>query len=78
MAWCIDEDFNAIRSVNERRGAKVNGDQSKEISGFNDFIDRNCLMELPVVGKKYMWFKSNGSAKSKLGRVLVSEKWIYK
>jgi len=78
VAWCIDGDFNAVRSVNERRGARVNGDKSKEITGFNDFIDRNCLMELPVVGKKYTWFKSNGFAKSRLDRVLVSEEWLHK
>jgi len=34
------------------------------------------LLDLPLVGKKYTWFKENGSAKSKLDRVLVTEKWL--
>jgi len=54
-----------VRSVNERRGVRERGDQSKEISGFNGFINRNLLMELPVVGKKCMW-------------LLVSEEWLQK
>jgi len=78
LAWCFYGDFNAVRSVNERRGVRERGDQSKEINGFNGFIERNLLMELWVVGKKYMWFKSNGSAKSRLDRVLVSEEWLQK
>lgn len=49
------------------------GEQSREINGFNSFIDNNFLMELSVVGKKYMWLKSNGSAKCRLDIVLVSE-----
>jgi len=38
--------------------------------------DSNSLFELPVVGKLFTWFKSNGSAKSRLDRVLVSEEWM--
>jgi len=33
-------------------------------------------LDLPIVGKKYTWFKSNGSAKSRLDRILVSEEWM--
>jgi len=35
-------------------------------------------MDLPIVGKKYTWFKANGSAKRKLDRVLVSNEWFKK
>ena len=35
-------------------------------------------MKLPVVGKKYTWFKANGSTNTRLDRVLVSEEWIQK
>jgi len=54
------------------------GSQKGEIKGFNDFIERNMLMELPVVGKKYTWFKANGTAKSRLDRVLVFDEWLQK
>ena len=50
--------------------------QRKEISGFNCFIDANSMVDIPSVGKKYTWFKPNGTAKSRLDRVLVSEEWI--
>ena len=74
--WCFCGDFNAIRSRSERKGVRNRGDQSSEISGFNSFIDSNLLLDLPIVGKKYTWFKSNGSAKSRLDKVLVSEEWL--
>jgi len=36
------------------------------------------MVELPVIGKKYTWFKVNGSMKSRLDGVMVSEEWIQK
>ena len=46
--------------------------KKKEISGFNDFIESNYLVDVSIVGKKYTWFKSNGISKSILDRFLVS------
>jgi len=34
-------------------------------------------MDLPIVGKKFTWYKADGSAKSRLDRVLVSEEWLH-
>jgi len=42
----------------------------------NRFIDANLLIELPFVGKSFTWFSSNGKAKSRLDRILVSEEWM--
>jgi len=75
-AWCFCGDFNAVRSCTERKGTRVGVDHSREIVGFNSFIEANLLLDLPIVGKKYTWFKSNGSAKSRIDRVLVSEDWL--
>jgi len=33
-------------------------------------------VELPIVGKKFTWYKSDGSAKSRLDRFLVSLEWL--
>lgn len=33
-------------------------------------------MDLPIVGKKYTWFKENGSTKSRLDKMLVSDEWL--
>jgi len=72
----VSQDFNAIRTRNERKGVSNRDGNSREISGFNKFIDINLLLKLPLVGKKYTWFKANGSAKSRLDRVLVSQEWL--
>jgi len=77
LSWCFCSDFNAVRCVNERKGTRVRGSQKSEINDFNSFIERKFLLEIPIVGKKYTWFKSNGSAKSTLDRVLLYEDWIH-
>ncbi|XP_068503978.1 uncharacterized protein [Phaseolus vulgaris] len=74
--WCLCGDFNAVRSRSERKGIREGSAYSSEIIGFNSFIDANLLLDLPIVGKSYTWFKSNGSAKSRIDRVLVSEEWF--
>jgi len=57
---CLCGDFNALRHADERKGTSIKGNQKKEISRFNSFIERNFLVELHVVGKKYTWFKADG------------------
>ena len=76
MVGCFCEDFNAVRREDERKGIRRGSCQRKEMGGFNGFIDTNCLVDIPTVGKKYTWFKPNGTAKSRLDRFLVSEEWI--
>jgi len=76
MAWCLCGDFNAVRRDDERKGIRGNSSKKKEIIGFNRFIETNFLVELPHVGKKYTWFKSDGTTKSRLDRILVSEEWL--
>jgi len=34
------------------------------------------MEDLPFVGKKFTWYRADGSAKSRLDRILVSEEWI--
>jgi len=77
MAWCLCGDFNAVKNVNERKGVSERVALSNEIIGFNGFIDKNILLDLPIIGKKFTWFKSNGSAKSRLDRVLVNDEWLH-
>ena len=49
---------------------------SREIKGFNDFIEREELVDIPLVGRKFTWFKPNGLVKSRIDRVLVSKEWL--
>ncbi|XP_068461581.1 uncharacterized protein [Phaseolus vulgaris] len=74
--WCCCGDFNAVRIMEERKGVRGLSSQKKEIKDFNKFIDRNVLVELPLVGKKFTWYKADGSAKSRLDRFLVSLEWL--
>jgi len=77
-AWFLCGDFNAVRCASERKGVGERGIQKNEIIGFNIFIESNSLVELPLVGKKYTWYKANGTTKSRLDRVLVSNDWLRK
>jgi len=37
----------------------------------------NCEMhDIPMVGRKYTWFRPNGKAMSGLDRALVTEDWL--
>lgn len=74
--WCILGDFNYIRRKEERKGINTIGSSSRrEIQGFNKFIERLEVVDLPLFGRKYTWYRINGSAKSRLDRVLVSRDW---
>jgi len=33
-------------------------------------------VQLPLMGKKFTWFKANDSTKSRFDRVLVSDGWL--
>jgi len=74
--WCYCGDFNVVRCVEERKGVRGYSSQKKEIKDFNEFIFKNLMVDLPIVGKKFTWYKSDGSAKSRLDTILVSEEWL--
>ena len=74
--WCCCGDFNAVRCATKRKGIRRNASNKKEIRDFNEFIGSNSMEDLPLVGKKFTWFKADGSAKSRLDRILVSEEWL--
>lgn len=57
-AWCVNEDFNAIRLETERRG-RVTGGPSEDFSGFNRFIDDTELVDLPLCGRSFTWFRGD-------------------
>ena len=50
--WCFCGDFNAIRKRGERKGTSVRDNHTSEMGSFNNFIESNMLIELPIVGKK--------------------------
>jgi len=72
-AWCIIGDFNSIRWQEERNSLMLTSDYSREIKGFNDYIEISELVDIPLVGRKFTWYKPNGMVKSRIDRVLVSK-----
>ncbi|GKV36093.1 hypothetical protein SLEP1_g44261 [Rubroshorea leprosula] len=68
--WCIVGDFNSVRSEEERRGRS---EHSRYREDLNDFIESGGLNDLPLTRRKFTWYKSDGSAMSRLDRFLISD-----
>ena len=62
---CVYGEFNSVRCPEERRalrgGSNVLGNQH-----FNQFIVDNELCDLPLCGRRYTWFKGDGSSMSRI------------
>ncbi|GAU34276.1 hypothetical protein TSUD_321220 [Trifolium subterraneum] len=58
----------------ERRSVRGVQSTSDHIP-FNQFIDDNTLVDLPLTGRKFTWFKGDGLSMSRLDRFLLSEDW---
>lgn len=67
-------DFNVVRCFKERRTAgavpRVLG-----ASEFNGFIDTNVFVDLPIMGRRFTWYRGDGCSMSRLDRFLLSENW---
>ncbi|XP_058753643.1 uncharacterized protein LOC131626818 [Vicia villosa] len=74
-SWYIGGDFNSISTIDERIGVTIS-DYSRGSRSFNEFIEEMELVDLPTIGGKFTWFKSNGKAMSRLDRFLLSECYI--
>lgn len=76
--WCFLGDFNSIRHPSERQGVSHRGVEVASINDFNEWISEMEFTEIPSVGRKFTWFKPNGTSKSKLDRFLTSHEWLLK
>ncbi|XP_058726119.1 uncharacterized protein LOC131597438 [Vicia villosa] len=75
-SWCIGGDFNSTSSLDEKVGVSNRGYRN-EIRTFNKFINDMDWVDLPTIGDKFTWFKSNGKSMSRLDRFLLSESFIH-
>ncbi|GAU10132.1 hypothetical protein TSUD_420020, partial [Trifolium subterraneum] len=66
---CVCGDFNAVRCLEERRSSRVEPRQCLR------FIEDNNLVDLPLGGRKFTWYKGDGLSMSHLDRFLLSEEW---
>ena len=64
--------LNAIRSVSEQRG-RGTGERIKDYDDFNQSIDANALIYLPLCGRGFTWYR--GVSMSWLDRFLLSKGW---
>ena len=71
---CICGDFNAVRCVEERRSVGLLCRQAG-IANFNQFIDGHLLINLPLRGRGFTWYRGDGRSMSRLDRFLLSEEW---
>jgi hypothetical protein len=76
--WCVVGDFNAVVAPEERRGVVNEVSSSLEMSGFREFVEDLNLIDLPLLGRRFTWFHSNGISMSRLDRCLVSLDWVEK
>ncbi|KAK8584508.1 hypothetical protein V6N12_068749 [Hibiscus sabdariffa] len=63
-------DFNVVKKEEKKLGASVNNGTMVD---FGDFIQRHCLIDIPMTGGLYTWFKGNSEVvASRLDRFLLS------
>ncbi|GKU97686.1 hypothetical protein SLEP1_g10796 [Rubroshorea leprosula] len=67
--WCIAGDFNAVRSRDEKKGRCFDEGAMRE---FSNFICEAGLEDMPLIGRKFTWYKADGTVMSRLDRFLVS------
>ncbi|KAH1262617.1 LINE-1 retrotransposable element ORF2 protein [Glycine max] len=75
---CLVGDFNCIRNPAERVGSNLCPPDTSIIAEFNDWLAEMEVEDIPCLGKPFTWFRPNGSCKSRLDRVLLSDDWVSK
>jgi len=75
---CIIGDFNCIRRPSERIRTCQRMQDEGIMKEFNEWIADLGVEEVSSVGRRFTWYRPNGTAKSRLDRVLVSTKWFAK
>ena len=74
---CVWGDFNSVRSIEERKGRGTVFRQG-DADSFNQFIQDSFLIDLPICGRLYTWYRGDGVSMSRLDRFLLSNKWCEK
>lgn len=71
---CIIRDLNSILEVGERVGLGGTG-SLRDRREFKEFVERGKLVDVKIEGRKYTYYMSNGTCKSKVDRALINGKW---
>jgi len=74
MNVCLCGDFNAVRCMDERRSVGGVARQGWSAT-YNNFIENNFLVDLPLRGRNFTWFRGDGNSMSRIDRFLLSDRW---
>ncbi|XP_071694379.1 uncharacterized protein [Rutidosis leptorrhynchoides] len=72
-AWVLCGDFNEVRESSDRLNCVFH---HRRAARFNEFIIKNNLIEIPIIGRKFTRISVDGAKFSKLDRFFVSDKFI--
>jgi len=67
-------DFNYVRSSDKRKG-KGMVFRLQDADLFNKFIADSMLIDLPICGRLFIWYRGDGITMSWLDWFLLSSKW---
>lgn len=71
---CLISDFNSTLHDDERvdTGSSSSAREKRELQSF---VVNNNLLDVPLQGRKFTWYRSNGTCQSKIDRALINETW---
>ncbi|KAF5180995.1 Line-1 reverse transcriptase isogeny, partial [Thalictrum thalictroides] len=70
LPWVIGGDFNITRFTFERKGG---GRMTQQMKLFDDFMDRNSMVDYPIKGALFTW--ANSQSASRIDRFVSSVDW---
>jgi hypothetical protein len=76
IIWCVVGDYNSVLESSDRRGVGVASSGGREMEEFRDFVRQLEMVDLPLLGRQFTWFHSNGLTMSRLDRILISADWL--
>lgn len=59
----------------EERQIAVSYNSLVGVSSFNNFIERSSLVDLPLAGHRFTWYRCYGHIMSRIYRFMLSENW---
>ena len=76
--WCILGYFNNIRRAFERVGVCQRVQDENIMREFIEWIAELEVEDVSCVGRKFTWYRPNGTAKSRLDKILIFAEWLTK
>ncbi|KAL8493372.1 hypothetical protein ACS0TY_024546 [Phlomoides rotata] len=67
-------DFNSIKRTCEQVGCRAKS-CNRDIKAFDSFVQDSSLIDLPLHGKSFTWYRPDGSCQSRIDRILVIKDW---